>query len=280
MGAVHARYYTDPASAWSWAVEPHLRRLEAQLGDQLRVEYVMAGIRELRPPAEEARAWLEAAASTGMPVDVRLWLEGGPTTSYPACLAVKAAAEQGDPSRFLRALREGFAFRRRRLDHAEAFESVARELGGLDLDRLRIDMGSHAIVEAFGADLERAREVGEEHHAAGLGRVAIPAVEFCPADPSAATRPGGGRVVVAAVYGPAGYEAYRDAAVAAGAEVDGGPAPTVEEALRRYGTMATVEVAAVCELPVPRAAAELWQAAGEWRVRVERTLGGEVWSLA
>ncbi len=250
-------------------MEPHLRRLAVELRDQLEVEHVMAGIRELAPPAEEAREWLEAAATTGMPVDVRLWLEGGPTTSYPACLAVKAAAEQGDPSRFLRALREGFAFRRRRLDHAEAFESVARELGGLDLDRLRIDMGSHATLEAFGADLDRARAVGSEHHSATRGRVTIPAVELRGEDGH-----------VHGVYGPAGYEAYRDAARAAGAELGGGPTPSVGEALRRFGTMATVEVAAVCDLRGPRAAAELWRAAAEWRVRPERTLGGEVWSLA
>jgi predicted DsbA family dithiol-disulfide isomerase len=269
VGAVHARYFTDPASASCWSVEPHLRRLELELGDQLEVQHVMAGIRELAPSAETAREWLEASAASGMPVDVRLWLEGGPTTSYPACLAVKAAAEQGNPRRFLRALREGFAFRRRRLDHAEAFESVARELGGLDLDRLRIDMGSHAIVEAFGADLDRARAVDEEHWSAVHERVALPALELRGDDGE-----------VHGVYGLAGYEAYRDAAVAAGAELRGGPAPTVEEALRRFGTMATVEVAAVCDLPGPRAAAELWRAAADWRVRAEPTVGGEIWSLA
>jgi predicted DsbA family dithiol-disulfide isomerase len=250
---VHARYYTDPACPWSWSVEPHLRRLATELGDQLELEYVMAGIRELPAPVEAAREWLDAAAAS----------------SYPAGMAVKAAAEQGDPARFLRALREGFAFRRRRLDHAEAFESVARELGGVDLDRLRIDMGSHAIVEAFGADLERGRAVDAEHHTPGLGRVELPSIEF---------RGDGG--AVHGVYGPAGYEAYRDAALAAGAEPHGLPAPSVEEALRRFGTMATVEVAAVCDLPGPRAASELWRAASEWRVRPERTLGGEVWSLA
>src|SRR5207247_7787900 len=122
--------------------------------------------------------WLAASAASGMPVDVRLWLEGGPTTSYPACLAVKAAAEQGDPGRYLRTVREGFAFRRRRLDHAEAFESVARELGGLNLDRMRIDLGSHAILEAFGADLERARAVADEHQSPERGRVRIPSIEF------------------------------------------------------------------------------------------------------
>jgi predicted DsbA family dithiol-disulfide isomerase len=270
VGGIHAWYYTDPACAWSWSAEPHVRRLTAELGDQLELTYVMGGIREFPPGPEEAADWLDAAAASGMPVDVRLWLGGGPATSYPACIAVKAAAEQGDPTRYLRALREAFAFRRRRLDHAEAFEAVARELGGLDLDRLRIDLSSHAVLEAFGADLERARAVDGARDSQRQGRVQLPSLEFRDGD--------GGEVH--GVYGPAPYEAYRDAAVAAGARPPDGAALSIEEALRRFGTMATVEVAAVCDLPGPRAAAELWRLAADWRVRPEPTLGGEIWSLA
>ena len=44
--------------------------------------------------------------------------------------------------------------------------------------------------------------------------------------------------------------------------------------------MATAEVAAVCELPAPRAPAELWRLPTDWRVRSERVLGGELWTLA
>jgi hypothetical protein len=58
------------------------------------------------------------------------------------------------------------------------------------------------------------------------------------------------------------------------------PAPGVEEALRRFGPMATAEVAAACDLPGPGAPAELWRLAGEWRVRAERVLGGELWTAA
>jgi predicted DsbA family dithiol-disulfide isomerase len=269
VAGVHASYFTDPACAWSWSLEPSVRRLEVEFQGSLELEYVMAGIRELSPPAEEARDWLEGAAASGMPVDVRLWLEGGPSTSYPACIAVKAAAEQDKTGPYLRALREGFAFRRRRLDHAEAFESVARELGGLDLDRFRIDLGSHAMLEAFGADLERARAVPEVHHSPARKRVQLPSIEFRGADGE-----------VRGVYGPHPYEAYREEALAAGAQPAGGDPPTVEEALRRFGTMATAEVAAVCELAGPRAPAELWRLAGEWKAKVESTPGGEVWSPA
>jgi hypothetical protein len=222
----------------------------------MEITYVLAGIREFPPGPEFARRWLEAGAASAMPVDPRLWLEGGPTTSHPACMAVKAAAEQGDPGPYLRGLREGFAFRRRRLDHAEAFESLARELGGLDLDRFRIDLGSHAIMEAFGADLERGRDLE------------LPTIEFRGAGGEAHT-----------VTGAQPFEAYRDAALAAGAATSGAPRPTVEEALRRFGTMATVEVAAVCDLAGPAAPAELWRLVGEWKARPERAGGGEIWSL-
>ncbi len=35
-----------------------------------------------------------AGDASGIPVDPRLWLEGPPSSPYPACIAVKAAAEQ------------------------------------------------------------------------------------------------------------------------------------------------------------------------------------------
>jgi putative protein-disulfide isomerase len=257
VAAIHAYYYSDPASAWSWSIEPSVRRLGVEFDITLEFTYVMAGIRELPTGPVAAREWLAASAASGMPVDPRLWLEGGPKTSYPACMAVLAAAEQGDPSPYLRALREGFAFRGRRLDHAEAFESLARELGGLDQDRFRIDLSSHAILEAFGADLERARGVE------------LPTLEFRGDDGAVET-----------VTGAQPYETYRDAALRAGATASEAPRPSVEEALRRFGTMATVEVAAVCDLPGPRAPTELWRLAAEWKVRAEPTLGGEIWSLA
>jgi len=75
------------------------------------------------------------------------------------------------------------------------------------------------------------------------------------------------------------YEALRAAALAAGASFDAAAGhPGVEEALARFRTLATAEVAAVCDLPGPRAAAELWRLAGEWRVRSDRQLTGELWS--
>ena len=268
MAAVHASYYTDPACPGSWALEPAVRRLQWEFGDRLRWEYVMGGLaREFGPAERMVTDWLDAGDASGMPVDPRLWLTGPPASSYPACLAVKAASEQGDPAPLLRRLREGFACGRRKLDTADALNDVASGVPGLDTARFGNDLSSHAIVEAFGADLDRCEEAGER--AGQGGRVRLPTLEFRGEDGA-----------VHGAYGATAYEELRDAARAAGAQPADADPPAVEEALRRFGSLATPEVAAVCGLPGPRAAAELWRLASEWVVRPERRGSGELWSLA
>ncbi len=105
-----------------------------------------------------------------MPVDPRLWAEAPLGSSYPACMAVKAAADQGPEAewRMLRALQEGIFCFRRKLDGVEALVEEARG-AGLDAARFRIDVGSNATVEAFGDDLEEVRAVEAEVPSARLG---------------------------------------------------------------------------------------------------------------
>ena len=223
--------------------------------------------------------WLEVASETRMPIDPLLWKEGPIGSTYPACMAVKAAQEQaGDGGyRYLRTVREGLVCFRRKLDTTESLVEAARE-AGLDVERFRIDLGSHAIVEAFGADLELARDVPEEARAAGKvadahgsgERVTFPSAVFTSEDGS----------VARGVYGEAGYEELRDAAVAAGAEVERGERPSVKDALAHFGRMATLEVEEVCGLPEPRAFAELWRLAADWEVKPTRVLTGWLWESA
>ncbi len=272
MPVVHTYYYTDPICPWSWALEPALRKLAFAFAGSLSVTFVMCGMaREVGDPAPLVGEMLEASEESGMPVDARMWLAGAPRSSHPACLAVIAAAEQVDPAPYLRRLREGLLCRRRKLDTADALIEEARGVPGIDVERLRVALGSHAILEAFGGQLERCAAVPAEHHSPGTGRVSLPSLEFLGSGGS-----------VHGVYGFSDYGALRAAAVAAGASASGGSAgpPSIEDALRRFGTMATAEVAAVCDLPGPRAPAELWRLAMEWRVRAERVGTGHLWSLA
>jgi predicted DsbA family dithiol-disulfide isomerase len=269
-------YHTDPACSASWAAEPRLRRLLVEFGDDVEITYVMGGLaREFEDLPGLVMSWLEHAAESGMPVDPRIWSAGSPKSSYPACIAVKAAAEQGatEAARLLRGLREGFMCHRRKLDAPEALVEEARR-AGLDLERFRIDLESHAILEAFGKDLEAtrtitdaAREAGlatEGSHGSSVERLAFPALRF-----------GDDRWV----GGDHPYEDWRAAAIAEGAEAAAGPRPDPLAALRRFGTMATAELEAVCDLPGPRAGAEVWRLAGEWRVKRMPVLTGELWEL-
>jgi putative protein-disulfide isomerase len=258
------RYFTDPACSASWAIEPALRRLQTEFGAGVQITYVMGGLARQYEGDNSGliREWLDVTAESGMPVDPRPWnTPGAIASTFPACMAFKAAAEQGPElgARYLRALREGIMCRRRKLDAAEALVEEARA-AGLDAERFRIDLGSHAIVEAFGADLEDTRERGIEN---------LPVLVFSGEDGEERRCEAG-----------EAYDAWRGAALAAGAEPQTGPKPTVEEALARFGSLAAVEVAAVCDLPGPRTHAELWRLAVEWRVRPERFLTGELWAAA
>jgi predicted DsbA family dithiol-disulfide isomerase len=274
VGAVHVTYYTDPACPWSWAAEPGLRRLQSEFGATLSITYVMGGLaREFRKPVETMHHVLDACAASGMPVDPRVWLDAPPRSSYPACHGVKAAAEQALDGPYLRVVREGMMVERRGMDTPEALTDAARRVPGLDVERFRIDLQSAAIAEAFAADLDRARAAAPETHTEQRRRVPFPSFEFRAPDRDSGAAPD------AAVYDSGDVGELRAAALHAGASADG-PLPGVEEALRRFGRLATPEVAAACELPGPRAAAELWRLALEWRVRPRRVLGGELWSPA
>ena len=250
MAAVPATVLTDPYCPWSWAAEPQLRRLQVEFGASVAFTFVIVGLhRRIEAPdaGALALATVDAADESGMPADPRVFLRDPPASTHPAGLAVAAVAEQGDPGPFIRRLREAILLERRPMDTAPALLDAAREVGDLDLDRLRIDFGSNAIVERFGADIERGRGV------------TTPALRFGDGEPVPPDR-------------------WHEAALAAGAEPAGDGRLGVEEALRLFGAMATPEVAAVCDLPGPRAPAELWRLALEWRVRPRRVPGGELWT--
>ncbi|MBV9797070.1 MAG: hypothetical protein JO039_03405, partial [Solirubrobacterales bacterium] len=84
---------------------------------------------------------------------------------------------------------------------------------------------------------------------------------------------------VRGVYCYTSYDELDAAAAAAGAKRAENEPPSVEEALRAFGSMATAEVSSVCRLPGPRAPAELWRLATEWRAKPERLGSGELWTL-
>jgi len=255
-----------------------------EFGDRLEISYVMGGLaREFEPDLSSlVISWLDDAAESGMPLDPRVWHSDGVRSTYPACIAFRAAAEQGPAAaeRYLRVLREGFMCHGRKLDGPEALVAEARR-AGLDMQRFRVDLESNAILETFAGDLEESRTIPDAARAAGLAtegthgskveRLAFPALRFIPEDGAGEER---------WVGGDNSYEDWREAAIAAGAAPSAEPHPDVLAALRRFHSMATVELESACDLPGPRAGAEAWRLASEWRLRRVPVLSGEVWELA
>jgi predicted DsbA family dithiol-disulfide isomerase len=300
---VSVRCYTDPACPWSWAAEARVRKLMVQFGGSLDWTFVMGGLaRELadlasgRPGSapgatsdERAcawliRHWLSVAGETEMPIDPLIWVEGPLKSTYPACMAVRAAAEQSADGgyRYLRRLREGIMCERRKLDHLEALVEEARAVG-LDVERFRVDLRSHAITEAFAADLEATKGLAGrqdlksvlagssslgQRFSRGAGGAPLPTLVFSGEGNSSR-----------AVFGMQEYEAYSTAAREVGAHAADGP-PRVEDVIARFGRVTTKEVEEICELPGPRAGAELYRLAEQWKLRPLRRLTGYLWEAA
>jgi predicted DsbA family dithiol-disulfide isomerase len=288
------RFYSDPACPWSWAAEPALRRLLWEFDGELEFVWVMGGLarsygRDYRD--EEGRIgegpdcfadlishWLDTAAASEMPMDPRIWTEAPLSSTYPACQAVKAACEQGWEAgyRYLRQVREGIMFERRKLDHPEALLAAAGP-ARLDRRRFEIDLFSEAITEAFAVDLDEvrdvppeAREAGAVRRTEGKERIAFPSALFIGEDGSRHGAWGTAR----------SHPALREAALAAGARQvnEGELAPL--EAIRRFGRCATRELEVLCERARPVVEAELWALARDWKLKPVTALTGTLWDPA
>jgi putative protein-disulfide isomerase len=289
---VQVRYCTDPACSWSWGAEPVLRRLLWEFEGELELVWVMGGLarrygHEYRDEegsigsgpdcfADLMSHWLDVAGRTGMPCDPRLWTENPIASTYPACIAVEAASEQGWEAgyRYLRRLREGLMCERRKLDTPSALLAEAGA-AGLDPGRFEIALGSHAPVEAFSGHMDEVREIPPQARAAkklshteGRERLSFPSVLFVGEDGS---RHG--------VWGFQPLDAYREAARAAGATpVNEGPLAPLA-AVERFGRIATREAEVLAEAAGPPVCAELWRLAAEHRLRPVRALTGTLWEL-
>lgn len=293
MMTVQLRLYTDPACIVSWAAEPQLRRLAWEFGSELEVRVVMGGLARSYGPSyrdEEGRIgagadcfadliahWLDVAAESRMPCDPRLWTEAGITSTYPACMAVVAAREQGAEagSAYLRRAREALVTERKKLDHTEALVAEAGP-AGIDPKRFRIDLESNAILEAFAADLDEVREIPASAREAGIvrrtegrDRLSFPSAIFISSE--GARHP---------VWGLQRYERYRAAATAAGAKPASTAPPEPLEAIERFGRCATREIEELTGRPRPIVEAELWAHAREWRLRPVPALTGTLWEAA
>ncbi|MDX5435761.1 MAG: DsbA family protein [Pontibacter sp.] len=174
-GSVEIEVYTDPLCCWSWAFEPQWRKLRYEYSGRLKWRYVMGGLipnwdsfqdpmNAVSRPLQMGPLWMEAKHISGMPMQDTVWYKNPPSSSYPACIAVKAAEMQGPvvAEAYLRKVREAVMLHGQDISEWEVLKQAGKELaqerpGLLDSKKLNEDMASRAARKAFEQDLQKVR---------------------------------------------------------------------------------------------------------------------------
>ncbi len=176
-GGIRIVEYTDPYSVWCWGCEPAVRRLEALFPDAVRVDVVMGGLFEDFGPVREYWArtsggrWKDSvltfmravADQHRMPMDPERMLAAVDDfeSTWPACIAVKAAELQGPAGgrRYLRRLREAVLIEGRPIHRRDVQAELAEDVG-LDAARFVRALADGSADRSFHADLETCQARG------------------------------------------------------------------------------------------------------------------------
>ena len=161
-------YYTDPICSSCWGIEPQLRKLKLEYGNNIEVEYRMGGLLPnwsynsggISKPSDVAHHWDEVSVYYDMPIDGNVWLEDPLNSSYPPSIAFKAAQMQDNEKAilFLREIREMVFLQKKNITKWEHLELVGKKVG-LDIVKLKTDYEGKAK-ELFEEDLKLGRELG------------------------------------------------------------------------------------------------------------------------
>lgn len=160
-------YYTDPICSSCWGIEPQLRKLKLEYGDYFEIDYRMGGLLPdwsynsggISKPSDVAHHWDEASLYYEMPIDGNVWIEDPLDSSYPSCIAMKAAQMQSKEKavRFMRILREKLYLDKRNIAKWENIAEAAK-ISGLDVQKLKADYDD--AEELFQEDLNLAKKLG------------------------------------------------------------------------------------------------------------------------
>lgn len=161
-------YYTDPICSSCWGIEPQLRKLKLEYGTYIDIDYRMGGLLPdwsynsggISKPSDVAHHWDEASLHYEMPIDGNVWIEDPLDSSYPSCIAMKAAQIQSKDKavQFMRILREKLYLEKKNIAKWENI-SEAAQLAGLDLNQLKTDYEGKAKI-LFQEDLTYAKTLG------------------------------------------------------------------------------------------------------------------------
>ncbi len=156
-------HFADPFCWWSWGLEPILQRLKVVYGEQIRVSYRMGGMADKIDQwrkdynvadDESMKSWISDSISiTGVPVDPDFIVKSSADSSWPACIAIKAAELQNGElaAKFFRRLMEAIQLKANNISQEEVYLSIAKAIG-LDRAQMRKDISSGKAAKMFAKD--------------------------------------------------------------------------------------------------------------------------------
>jgi putative protein-disulfide isomerase len=161
-------YYTDPICSSCWGIEPQLRKLKLEYGNDFEIEYKMGGLLkdwsynsgQISKPSDVAGHWDEVSVHYDMPIDGDVWLEDPLHSSYPPSIAFKAAQMQNKDMAilFLREIREMVFLQKKNITQWEYLEAAATKVG-LNVVQFKTDYEGKAK-ELFEEDVQVGKELG------------------------------------------------------------------------------------------------------------------------
>jgi putative protein-disulfide isomerase len=113
-------------------------------------------------PAQMGPLWMHASEVTGVPMNYTIWNQDAPSSSYPACLAVKCAALQSSEAEdiFLHTLRHAVMVRGFNISNEKIIRSLAKETAiknpaVFNDIKFESDWKNHKGNDSFRRDLEK-----------------------------------------------------------------------------------------------------------------------------
>lgn len=168
-------YYTDPLCCWSWALEPHWRKLASQYQDAIQWRYVMGGmiqdwntyndpLNSVSRPLQLGPVWMHASQVSGTPMDYSIWHKDPPSSSFPSCIAVKCAGIQSGAAAdlLLSALRVAVMTKGENISKELVIMSIANNVAQenpliFDIKKFEESWRDGSGVNAFRDDLKQTR---------------------------------------------------------------------------------------------------------------------------
>ena len=167
-------FYADPLCCWSWALLAEIEKLESAFPERLNVNICLGGmiqswnnfqdpLNSINKPSQMGPVWMDAKAKTGIPFDENIWVEDPPSSSFPACIAVKTAELQSEQigRDYLRLLMRSVMLEGKNISKPEVLAHIANDLAlqnpDFDKEKFLKEYNQDLSREAFRKDIQKAR---------------------------------------------------------------------------------------------------------------------------